>query len=287
MYIGAHVSVSKGLAAAVEYASSVGCSAMQVFAKSPRQWRGRPIDPRAATEFLDAADQAGIHRVFTHTAYLINPATPDEALWEKSIDALADEITRGRVLGAHGVVTHLGTHPTGESDEAAARIAAAIEEAFLRSEGGADSHTRLLLENNAGAGTLYGCSVAAIGKVLDACVTSRDLLGVCFDTCHAHASGIDVTDDAAWQALLDEVRQTCGPGAIKLIHANDCMFEQGSRRDRHAWIGQGTIGLEGFAAMMRQDVLSEASIITEMPGEVPKKDDVNIRLLKALRMAEV
>ncbi|MDY0088205.1 MAG: deoxyribonuclease IV, partial [Coriobacteriia bacterium] len=265
----------------------VGCDAMQIFAKSPRQWLGKPIDAGNARRFVHEAHDAGNSKIFTHTAYLINLAAPDDVLWERSIDALADEITRGRVLGADGVVTHLGTHPTGESDEATARIAAALDEAFYRAGGPADSTTRLLLENTAGAGNLYGRSIEAIGRLMRACENQHSHLGVCFDTCHGHASGIDVSTDGAWDALLSEVDAQCGRGAIKLIHANDCMFEFGSRRDRHAWIGEGTIGIEGFAAMMRREELAGVSVITEMPGEVPEKDEVNIALLKALRMGQV
>lgn len=287
MYIGAHVSVAKGLTAALTYALSVGCEAMQIFAKSPRQWQGPPIDPEKAWRFTVESREAGMAGVFTHTAYLINLASPDDALWERSVAALADEITRGRLLGAKGVVTHLGTHPSGESDEAAERIALAIEAAFQRAGGPPDASTLLLLENNAGAGRLYGCSIEAISKVLDACGGLRPFLGVCFDTCHAHASGIDVSGDDAWRAVLDEVQRTCGMGAIKLIHANDCMFPFGSRRDRHAWIGEGTIGLEGFEAMVRRTELADISVITEMPGEVPEKDEVNVARLKNMRLNEV
>ncbi len=287
MYVGAHVSVAKGLVRAAEYAASVGSECLQVFAKSPRQWQGRPLDPQAAHAFAEARERAEIREVFTHTAYLINLASVDDLQWERSVTALADELVRGRVLGADGVATHLGTHPTGESDVAAERIATGIRRAFEMAGEAPDIPTRLLLENTAGGGALYGRTVGAIGRVIERCGEYRSLVGVCLDTCHAHASGIEVSDDAAWARLLAEIDDACGGGTLGLVHANDCMFDLGSRRDRHAWIGDGTIGLVGFAAMLDRPELAEVSAVTEMPGQVPFKDEENIRRLKALRAGEL
>lgn len=283
MFIGAHVSVAKGLTSAVAYAQSVGCESMQVFAKSPRRWDGPPTDADAGVRFAEVREDAGIASAFTHTAYLINLASPDDALWQRSVNALADEITRARLLRADGVATHLGTHPSGESDEAADRIAHGILAAFDRSKADSGASTRLLLENTAGGGTTYGRTVAAIGAVLERCEGLRPLLGMCLDTCHAHAAGIDLASDDAWDSFLGEVESACGTGAIRLIHANDCMFERGSHRDRHAWIGDGTMGTEAFGSMLGRPMLQGVSVVTEMPGEVPEKDLENIRRLKALR----
>ncbi|HET6498265.1 MAG TPA: deoxyribonuclease IV [Coriobacteriia bacterium] len=286
MDIGAHVSVGKGLSQAVEYAASVGCESMQIFAKSPRQWHGPPLDSASAVRFADERVAAGIRRTFTHSAYLINLASADDRIWGLSVQALADEISRARALRADGVVTHLGAHPDGESPAATGRIADAITRAFTLAHGPADPRTRLLLENTAGAGSLYGASIAAIGAVIDACPGHRESLGVCFDTCHGHASGIEVTCDAAWDRLLSDIERECGPGALGLIHANDCLHPFASRRDRHAWVGDGTIGIEGFAAMTRQPSLQGLAVITEAPGEVPVKDAENIRRLVSLRDAD-
>lgn len=287
MFIGAHVSVARGLPATVEYAVSVGCETVQIFAKSPRRWEGPPTDTDAGRRFTEAREAAGIATAFTHTAYLINLASPDDVLWERSVAALADEITRGRLLAADGVVTHLGTHPSGESDLAAGRIASGIQRAFERAGGDETSATRLLLENTAGGGTSYGRSIGAIVAVLGRCEMLAPRVGVCLDTCHAHAAGIDLGSDRAWGLVLAEVGRECGRGSVGLIHANDCMFDRGSNRDRHAWIGEGTIGYEGFSAMLHRPELAGVSIVTEMPGEVPEKDEVNIGRLRALRGDQV
>jgi deoxyribonuclease IV len=283
VFIGAHVSVAKGLPSAVSYAESVGCESMQIFAKSPRRWEGPPTDPDAGHRFVEERAATGIRAAFTHTAYLINLASVDDVLWRRSIDALADEITRGRLLGVDGVATHLGAHPSGESDASADRIADAIQRAFELAGGDETSPAMLLLENTAGGGTTYGRTIAAIGAVLERCATYRPRLGVCLDTCHAHAAGIDLSDDGAWSTLLGEVERACGRNSIRLIHANDCMYELGSHRDRHAWIGDGTMGNGAFEAMLHRSELNGVSVVTEMPGEVPVKDAENIRRLKVLR----
>lgn len=283
MYIGAHVSVANGLTSAVTYAESVGCESVQVFAKTPHRWEGPPIDADAGRRFAEAREAAGIVSTFTHTAYLINLASPDDVLWERSVAALADEIMRGRLLAADGVATHLGTHPSGESDVSADRIAAGIQRAFEQTGVEEFSGMRLLLENTAGGGTSYGHTIAAMGAIIERCAILRPLLEICLDTCHAHAAGIDLGSDTAWESLLGEVERECGKGAVRLIHANDCMFERGSHRDRHAWIGDGTMGSQAFAAMLHRPELRGVSVVTEMPGEVPEKDRENIRRLKMLR----
>lgn len=282
MLFGAHLSVSDGYEATVDYALQVGAECIQVFAKSPRQWRGKPIDPDAAAAFAELRAQAGLGPLFTHTAYLLNLASDDPVLWQRSVDALADEMTRGRLLQASGVVLHVGADRAGDPPAAADRVARGIREAFALC-GCASPETRLLLENTAGAGHTFGGAFEEMGMIHDLLGEERELVGVCLDTCHAHVYGHDLSSPAAWDALLGEIEAACGPGALGLIHANDCMFERGSHRDRHAWIGDGTLGEPAFAAMVRAPGASTVCVVTEMPGEVPEKDIVNIERLKALR----
>lgn len=283
MLIGAHLSVADGYAATVDYARQVGAECMQIFAKSPRQWAAKCLDPERAAELGALCETHAIGPVFTHTAYLINLSTDDEPLRKKSIAALADEIVRGAALGAAGVVTHVGNDPTCDPRAAALRSATSIEQAF-EATGLETCGTRLLLENTAGAGRSYGSDFEEMGWVLSALEPgTRALVGVCLDTCHAHAYGIDLSTDRAWERLLDEIDATCGPGALGLVHANDCKFERGSRKDRHEWIGQGFLGEESFQAMLCAARLHDVPAITEMPGEPPEKDIVNIERLKQLR----
>ena len=282
MLFGAHLSVSAGYEATVDYALQVGCECMQVFAKSPRQWRAKPLDIEAAGRFASLREQAGLGPLFTHTAYLINLSTTDEVLRDKSVKALAEEITRGRLLDARGVVTHIGNAPDEDMDAAALRAAASVREAFELA-GPSDSPTRLLLENTAGAGRTFGGSIEELGAVIDALGESRAHVGICLDTCHAHAYGIDLGSEAAWERVLSEIDERCGPEALDVIHANDCLFGRGEHKDRHAWIGDGFLGEEAFRALICTLGDRGVCAITEMPGDIPDKDIVNIERLKALR----
>ena len=284
MLVGAHVSVSGGYVKALDYAQSVGCECIQIFAKSPRQWRGPVIDPALAARLIAERAARGFGPVFTHTAYLINLGATDPEMREKSIAALADELLRGAVLEAAGVVTHVGNDPDGDSAAAAKRIGSAVAEAFDRT-GDAAGDVRLLLENTAGAGRQFGADFEQLGACVDAAGLPPERLGVCLDTCHGFAAGMGLDTASGWRDVLDEIARTCMTERLGLIHANDCMFERGSNRDRHAWIGDGFIGSDGFAAMMCAPELSEACACTEMPGEIPEKDTVNIERLKSLRTA--
>lgn len=280
MPIGAHVGVAGGYAAAVEYAVSVGCECMQVFCKSPRQWNARPIDPGVAADFRAALAAYSMGPVIAHTAYLINLGSADDALWERSIDALADELVRADTLGAWGVVTHLGTTFGETIEQSARRIARAIDAAWERA---GDVRVRLLLENTAGAGRTFGSGPDELGPVLDALRVAHDV-GICLDTCHAHAAGWDLSRPEVWTRLIDEFEACCGM-PVAAVHANDCAFGAGMHKDRHAWIGDGTIGSAGFAALFAEARLAAVPVILEMPGEVPVKDAENISRLKLLRAA--
>lgn len=282
MIFGAHVSVSGGYLKALDYAQQVGCECMQLFAKSPRQWRGAAINPDAAMGFREARDAAGFGPVFSHTAYLINLSTTNEELYEKSVAALADELVRADMLGCDGVVTHIGNVPDGDRAAAAKRVSAAILRAF-DAAGGESCSTRLLLENTAGAGSTYGSSFKEVGAAISESGLGPQRLGMCFDTCHGWAYGYRIDSESGWSEIVAQIDRYVGLERLGLIHANDCKFDVGSNKDRHEWIGDGFIGTEGFSAMVCEKGLMSVPVVTEMPGEVPDKDSVNIARLKAFR----
>lgn len=281
MAIGAHVGVAGGYANAVDYAVSVGCECMQVFAKSPRQWQARPLDPSVASAFRERIAATGMGAVLVHTAYLINLGSADDVQWERSYGALADELVRAEMLGATAVVTHTGTSFAASPERTAERIARAVDLAWGLA---GVERVRLLLENTAAAGTTFGEGPDELGAVLRLLEDARDHVGVCLDTCHAHAAGYDLAQTAVWDALVKAFEECCGM-PIEAIHANDCTFGAGMHKDRHAWIGDGTIGYEGFSHLFRHPRLAELPIIIEMPGDVPVKDAENITRLKLLRDA--
>lgn len=281
MYFGAHVSVAGGLTRAVEYATSVGCECIQVFAKSPRQWNGPPTDRDKAAAFREACTRANLRGVFSHTAYLINLAAADPGLYEKSVRALADELHRGALLGVDGVVTHIGASSDGDRDAITTRVAEGVQNAIELSDamGGA---ARLLLENTAGAGSTFGSSFAEIGTVIASTALPPERLGVCIDTCHAFAFGYSLDSASGWETAVSELRECVGLDRIGLLHVNDCKFERGSHKDRHEWIGDGHIGRAGFSAMVCVSELSGVCGVTEMPGEAPEKDRINVARLTEL-----
>jgi deoxyribonuclease-4 len=281
---GAHVSVSKGYLSALDYAQSVGCECLQIFAKSPRQWRGSQIDPDAAHEFAEERARRGFGPLFTHTSYLINLASTDDEMREKSIVALADELVRGSVLQAAGVVSHIGADSAGDPAAAATRIGESIVRSFELA-GGAACATRLLLENTAGAGTTYGSTFSEIAGVIEAAGLASERLGMCLDTCHGFAYGYRLDTASGWEDAVAEIADTMGLDRLGLLHVNDCKFGVGERKDRHEWIGDGFIGEAGFSAMACVRELRGVPAVIEMPGEVPEKDSVNVARLVALREA--
>ncbi|HET6351168.1 MAG TPA: deoxyribonuclease IV [Coriobacteriia bacterium] len=283
MLIGAHVSVAGGYVNGLDYGESIAAECIQIFAKSPRQWRGPKIDPAAGAHFVAERERRSFGPAFSHTAYLINLSTTDDELRAKSVVALADEIVRGAYLGVAGVVTHIGNDPGGDSAAAAQRAAASIRQAFEFA--GPDAKgTRLLLENTAGAGRSFGCCFTELADVFGHAEMPPEQLGWCFDTCHGFAYGMPVDSEAGWEEVISEIETTVTVERLGLVHGNDCMFERGSKRDRHAWIGDGHIGVDGFRAMLCRPELKSAPLALEMPGETPEKDIVNIERLKALRL---
>ena len=284
MLVGAHIPVAWGYDHAAEYAAQIGAEAIQIFAKSPRRWVTPPTDPQRAAGFAASRDRLALGPLFTHTAYLINLGARDDLLWERSTHALADEIARACLLEATGVITHIGTrYDPDDIDACAARVAGACRSAWELS-GAEPGSVRLLFENTAGAGTTFGGSFDELGALLAHLERTGPIAtGLCLDTCHAWAMGIDVGSVEGWASTLDHIERCCGAGRIHAIHANDCKGARGAHLDRHEWIGDGTIGNAGFSAMLCEPRLAGVPAIVEMPGEIPAKDTENIARLKGLR----
>jgi deoxyribonuclease-4 len=278
--IGAQVPMAGGLLCALDYAESTGCETMQIFAKSPRRWVGPPTDPKMAADFRAACESSGMGPVFTHASYLINMGAESEELWERSIAALADELTRAAEIGAAGVVVHLGRRFSDDDEACIVRVTGCAARAAAIA---GDQCAPLLLENSAGAGRQFGVSVEEMSAALVSVREAGVDAALCFDTCHGFAGGVDVRGEPGWTAMFERLTALAGLDPIRLIHANDCKGDLGSHKDRHEWIGDGHIGMGGFAVMLRQAALARASVVVEMPGEAPHKDEENIRRLKSLR----
>jgi deoxyribonuclease-4 len=294
--VGSHVSSFKDFDEMARYARQIECECIQIFAKSPRQWRAKSMTLQKREEIERAREIFDFGPVLTHTAYLINVVTDKQDIYEKSIPSLGDELVRGAILQAAGVNTHLGSVPGGDRDEAVLRGARAIERAFAFADEkcatlGIACDTRLILENSAGAGNLFGNTIAELCAVIKETKVARERLGICIDTCHAWAYGYDVATETGWNEIVDEFKSHKMLDLWQFIHANDCKFARGEKKDRHAWIGEGEIGFEGFRIMLHlgqvHPELAGIAVLTEMPGDPPDKDIVNIQALKALRDRKV
>jgi deoxyribonuclease-4 len=278
--LGAHLSISGGLHNAVLEATSLGCTALQIFTKNATQWRERVPGAAEIAQFRAALAASPVRAVVVHAGYLLNLAAGDEGLRNRSIDALTAEVERCHSLGIPAVILHPGSHGGDGDDVGLDRVAGALREVTERTPGAA---VRILLENTAGQGHALGHAMAHLARLL-AEGGPPERLGVCFDTCHAFAAGYDLRSAEAARATLDELDRAVGLANLHAMHLNDAKKGLGSRVDRHEHIGRGTIGLEGFRYLMRDARLDAIPKILETPkeeGGVPM-DPVNLALLREL-----
>lgn len=271
---GAHMPTTGGLDFAIRSGKEVGCELVQVFTKSPHQWRAREISDEEVKRFLQAQEETGVRCIVSHDTYLINPASPDPELLAKSREALAEEMIRCGRLGIPLVVMHLGTQGDGTPEEALERLTESVRQALEKAPEG----VTLLLETMAGQGKTLGRSFEELAYVLDR-AQGGDRLGVCLDTCHVFAAGYDLRDADAVAKTLNEFDRVVGLEHLKLIHANDSRKGLGSRVDRHDHIGAGCIGQAGFAALLTEPRLAHIPVILETPKE-GEMDPVNLAALR-------
>ena len=284
MLVGFHLSIGRGFAAAVDSADALGITALQIFTHNASAWRMKPIESAAAVAFQRRLERSSLKYVVVHTGYLLNLASPDESLFERSVAALTEEISRAGALGIARVVTHLGAHVGSGREAGMTRIIAGLErvigsEAFARYP-----FVHLLLENTAGAGTTMGATFSELGRIISG-LSDPARVGVCLDTCHAFAAGYDLRDPTGLEATLAEFERRIGLARLDLIHLNDSAYPLGSRRDRHAHIGRGNIGESGIANIINHPNLRDLPFILETPRLIDGEDadPMNLRVVWALR----
>lgn len=275
--LGAHVSVAGGLDNAFARGLESHCTALQIFTKNANRWQGKPISNDDAIAFQQAWQKSGIGPVIAHNAYLINLASPKQDVWEKSKAALRDELLRCAQLGITGLVMHPGAHLGTGVETGVERIREAFREILPETP----PEVRLLLENTAGQGTYLGGDFAHLAALLEGFDENR--FGVCFDTCHAHTAGYDLSTSESYSEVMAEFDRLVGLEQIKAFHLNDCLKPCGSHVDRHTHIGQGTIGRTGFACLMQDQRFSAIPMLLETPkGDDGEMDRVNLALLREL-----
>lgn len=277
MRFGVHVSIGKGLPAAVQAAKTLGCEAFQIFIGNPRGWQKKPLDQQEVAAFRRKVQENKLGPVVVHLSYLPNPAAEDEALYVKSIGAIAEEYQRAVMIDADFFVVHPGK--AGQQNPASARekVVDGVKKILALVPG----RTRFLLENQAGAGSEIGGNLLHLAEMLKA-IDQPDRIGLCIDTCHAFAAGYDLRTKTGIDRLLTEVETTVGLELIPLLHLNDALGELGSHLDRHTHIGQGRIGREGFALLLNDPRVSSMTGILETPKTKPEDDLENLRVIRHL-----
>jgi deoxyribonuclease-4 len=279
--LGAHQSIAGGYYKAVERAHALGCDCVQLFTHSASQWRSKPITAEEAARFRAALSDSGIRYPLAHDSYLINLASPQDELWRKSLDAMVQELLRAETLGIPYVVAHPGAYTSGSEAAGLARIIEALDEIDRQTS---TATVGCLLETTAGAGTSIGWRFEQLAAIL-AGVRNPDRLGVCFDTCHVFAAGYPLATPRGYRKTMREFDRVIGLGRIRAFHLNDSRGQQGSRIDRHAHIGRGRIGLDGFRALLGDRRFRASPMVLETPKETRGKRDadaVNLRLLRRL-----
>jgi deoxyribonuclease-4 len=269
--------IAGGLHKAVGAAVEAGCEVIQIFTKSPQQWKAKALTEGEVSAFRDAQATAGIPCVAAHDTYLINPASADPELLARSRAAMVDELQRASALGIPHLVMHLGTAGTEPEAEAMSRLIDSVRSAL--DDVDADG-TMLLLETTAGQGKCLGYRFEQIAQVLAAVANPRRL-GVCLDTCHIFAAGYDLRGPEAVAETLDTFDAIIGFEHLRLVHANDSRRELGSRVDRHDHIGQGEIGAAGFRALLADPRVRRVPIVLETP-KAGSMDPVNLATLRSL-----
>ncbi|NOY29827.1 MAG: deoxyribonuclease IV, partial [Planctomycetes bacterium] len=260
-------------------AQRAGCDCVQVFTKNNNQWRAKPISADDVERFRTALDEHGITHPISHDSYLINMASPKDELWGKSVDALVIELQRAELLGIPYVVAHPGAFTSSTEAQGLERIISALDEVHSQTLG---CTTCCLLETTAGQGSNLGWKFEHLATILDG-VDDPDRLGVCFDTCHVFAAGYAMDTEKNYQATMRSLDKTVGVKTVKAFHLNDSLRPFGSRKDRHAGIGLGEMGLEPFRFLLNDRRFRKVPMYLETSKEGENGENMDVVNLKTLR----
>lgn len=278
---GAHMSIVGGHERAVVAAHDVGFQAVQVFTKNSNQWNAQALTTEQAASFRQAVVRTGIRDTVAHSSYLINLASPDDTLWERSIGAMVVEMQRCHQLGIRDLVVHPGAHMGAGEETGLSRIALAIDELHRRTQ---DLGVTIDLETTAGQGSSLGYRFEQLQSILELVADPRRL-GVCVDTCHIFAAGYSLDLHERYDETIKQLDGTIGINRLRVWHLNDSCRECGSRVDRHAGIGAGKMGLEPFRHLVNDLRFRHLPMILETPKGIEDGEDLdsrNLRILKQL-----
>jgi deoxyribonuclease-4 len=301
---GAHMSIAGGHHNALIAAGKYDCEAVQLFVSQPRawpvsrvpdartnlqsgkfltknsnQWRAKALCDTDVGSFREALAQTRVRRLLAHDSYLINVASPSDALYRQSIEAFVIELERAERLGLDYLVTHPGAHVGSGEEAGLKRVVDALDEVHDRCAG---YRVQVLLETTAGQGSCLGHRFEHLARIF-ARVTQPERLGVCFDTCHVFAAGYALAPKRAYLATMREFDRVIGLERLRAFHLNDSLKARGSCIDRHAHIGRGCLGLEPFRLLVNDRRFRDRPMVLETPKvKTPDMDAVNLRALRNL-----
>jgi deoxyribonuclease IV len=275
---GAHMSIAGGCDRAVRAACAVNFATVQIFTKNNNQWNAPALSTEHIALFRLALDETGVVDPVAHTSYLINLGSPDDTLWQKSIDAMTVEVERCGLLGIAELVVHPGSHMGAGEEAGLVRIARALDEVVHRTAG---LGVTIDLETTAGQGTNLGYRFEHLQDILQR-VACPERFGVCVDTCHIFAAGYSMETLEEYDETIDRLGRSVGLGRVRVWHLNDSCRERGSRVDRHAGIGAGKMGLEPFRHLVNDSRFRDLPLILETPKGIEDGEDLDARNLEVL-----
>ncbi len=276
--IGAHVSIAKGIIMAPQRAHDLGCETFQCFTRSPQGGPAPLLAQREITNFKLQMTNFGIETFYIHTPYYINFASLEPRIRHGSIRVVKEELERGSVLGARYAMSHLGSHKGQTVEEGIAKVTNSVEQIL----DGYKGTTELLLEIAVGMGNIIGDTFEEAAQILNQVKNLAGFGGICFDTCHAFASGYDFRTPEKALAMLKDFDKKIGLEYLKLSHINDSMVDLGGKRDRHEHIGDGFIGIDGLTSLLKTGPFQKIDWLLETEDSKREED---IKILKQIRSA--
>jgi deoxyribonuclease-4 len=277
LLIGAHVSTAGGLANVVERGVERGCEAIQIFNQSPRMWRPTKYSGEDFADFRAAFADSPMESVVIHAVYLINCASKEREIRQKSIASLTHALRVGDGIGADGVVLHAGARKGEPHDPSMKRAAKGIAKALSDSD-----ECPVLLENTAGTQGPLGRNFDELADLIDL-LDGDGRVGVCLDCCHLFASGYDISEVDGLAEVIDEFEAKVGLDRLVCVHVNDSQIPLGGNRDRHASLGDGELGEKGLAAFLSEPRFEKLPALLETPGPSGDIDKQQVDLAKKLR----
>ncbi len=278
MKLGVHVSIAGGFGKALERTENLGCNTLQIFLRNPRAFKRSPFDRDDAALFLSKRREKNIAPLVVHEVYTRNLASSKKDFYYLTIKEFIRDIKDVTLLGAEYIVTHLGSFKGSTYQSGMKRVVSALKSILAETP----STTTILLENTSGSGQWLGAYWSELQYVFEHLKWPNNL-GVCFDTCHAWAAGYDLQSSKGIDAVFTEIEKTISLRKIQVIHLNDTKDKLGSKKDRHAHIGEGKIGYAGFSRILNHPGFGDCAFILETPKDSEDDDRRNLEAVRSLK----